>query len=113
MSMHSIVTSTIWLKLECERMRSVIITSVDGTALARERLRRLVLFGRLARGAIGYCRSGNCSREASVEGKMRDSGCQLSLSDTVTDCAMKMRRELIHPSQADQCRDNDEAAVSL
>ena len=58
MSTRSIGTSTIWLKLECERMRSVIITSVDGTALARERLRRLVLFARLAQGAIGYDVSG-------------------------------------------------------
>jgi len=51
--------------------------------------------------------------EAGVEGKMRDSGCQLSLRNTVPDCAMKMRRELIHPSQADQCRDSYKAAISL
>jgi hypothetical protein len=70
------------------------------TSLTGEHLGRLVLFGRLAQGAIGYRRSGNRSREASVEGKVRDSGRQLSLSNTVTDCAMKMRRELIQPPQA-------------
>jgi hypothetical protein len=42
-------------------------------------------------GAVGYGRSGNCSREASVEGKVRDGGCELSLGNTVTDCTMKMR----------------------
>jgi len=41
---------------------------------------------------LATCRSGNCGREASVEGKVRDGGCQLSLSNTVINCTMKMRR---------------------